>query len=115
MTSYQSYELLIAGREPVKDWSICLICLQVDRTAAVVKRKWRCPDCSSDNTAGLQKPLATYLVENPVSLIERNIAEWSNVKGMRKAYTMLKTARYKCLITLRKREHPEPEQTAAPT
>jgi hypothetical protein len=114
MSSYESFELLIEGKEPVSDWSICLICLQVDRTAAVLKRRWRCPDCGSDNTAGLQKALSTYLVENPVSLIERNLAEWSNVKGMRPAYKMLKAARFKCLITLCRREYPEAEQAPAP-
>lgn len=114
MSSYQSYELLLEGREPVADWSVCLICLQVDRSAAVAKRRWRCPDCGSDNTAGLQKPLTTYLAENPASLIERNLAEWANAKGMRPAYKMLKSARFKCLLTLRKREFPEPEAPPTP-
>jgi hypothetical protein len=113
MGTYESFELLLDGKEPVADWSVCLICLQVDRSAAVAKRRWRCPDCGTDNTGGLQKPLRTYLVENPVNLIERNLAEWGNVKGMRNAYKMLKAARFKCLITLRRREFPDPEQAAA--
>ncbi len=101
-----SYELLIEGNEPIDDWTVCLICLEVDRTSAVARRRWRCSDCGTDNSVELQKPLRTYLVENPLSLLERNLTEWGAVKGVRPAYKMLKSARYKCLMTLRKRSEP---------
>lgn len=96
-----SYEILIEGTEPIDDWTVCTVCLNVARTSAVRgKRKWRCSDCGSDASATLQQPLRTYLTENPVSTIEKNLHEWSNVKGVRPAYKMLRSARYKCLLTL---------------
>jgi hypothetical protein len=102
--SYEHWEILIEGREPIDGWTVCTVCLQVDRTAATERRKWRCSDCVADNTQNLQRPLRAYLEANPAATIERNLQEWGAVKGVRPAYKMLKSARYKCLLTLSKRE-----------
>jgi hypothetical protein len=99
-----SYEILIEAREPIDGWSVCTVCLQVDRTASVLRKRWRCSDCGADNTRDLQQPLRTYLVANPADVLEKNLQEWSSVKGMRPAYKMLKSARFKCLMTLSRRE-----------
>lgn len=98
------YEVLIEKNEPIDGWSICTVCLQVDRTEAVLRKRWRCSDCGSENINDLQQPLRSYLTANPLDQIEKNLQEWSNVKGMRPAYKMLKSARYKCLMTLSRRE-----------
>lgn len=98
------YEVLIETGESIDGWSVCTICLQVDRTDAVMRKRWRCSDCSSENVNDLQQPLRAYLTANPLDVLEKNLQEWSAVKGMRPAYKMLKSARYKCLMTLSKRE-----------
>jgi hypothetical protein len=103
------YEILIEDREPIEAWSVCKICLQVDRAASVRRRRWRCTDCSA--IGDLQQPLTEYLDEHPVHTLEKDLKEWSNVKGVRAAYKMLKSARYKCLMTLNKRR----QANAAPT
>ncbi|HET7132646.1 MAG TPA: hypothetical protein VFJ95_10385 [Gammaproteobacteria bacterium] len=102
--SYEHWEILIEGREPIDGWTVCTVCLQVDRTATTQRRKWRCSDCGADNTQNLQRPLRAYLEANPTQTLERNLQEWGTVKGVRPAYKMLKSARYKCLLTLSKRE-----------
>jgi ribosomal protein L37AE/L43A len=98
-----SYEILIEGRETIDGWSVCTVCLNVDRTTAVAAKKWRCADCGVDARNESQQPLRAYLIENPVSTLETNLREWGNVKGVRPAYKMLKSARYKCLLTLSRR------------
>ncbi|HZF30157.1 MAG TPA: hypothetical protein VE907_13645 [Gammaproteobacteria bacterium] len=102
--SYEHWEILIEAREPIDAWSVCTVCLQVERTAATLRRKWRCSDCGADTTQNLHRPLRAYLAANPVETLERNLQEWTTVKGVRPAYKMLKSARYKCLVTLCKRE-----------
>jgi hypothetical protein len=99
-----SYEILIEAREPIDGWSVCTVCLQVDRTVSVLRKRWRCTDCGAENIKDLQQPLRTYLVANPVDVLEKNLQQWSVVKGVRPAYKMLKSARFKCLMTLGKRE-----------
>lgn len=108
-----SYEILIEQRESIDDWSICTICLSVDRTANVARRRWRCAGCSSDTSNNTQRTLRDYLTENPEDVIEKNLREWGNVKGMRAAYKMLRSARYKCLLTLGRRMREEPPSSAS--
>jgi hypothetical protein len=98
------WEILIEGREPIDAWSVCTICLQVDRTASTERRRWRCTDCSS--IGDLQQPLVEYLDQHTVEMLEGDLKEWSNVKGVRAAYRMLKSARFKCLMTLNRRRQP---------
>lgn len=98
-----NYEILIEGREPIDAWSVCTICLQVDRTASVQRRKWRCSDCSAVGAHAL--PVIQYLDEHPAGTLEHDLKEWGNAKGVRAAYKMLKSARFKCLITLNRRRH----------
>ena len=50
-----------------------------------------------------QQPLPQYLEENPIDVLERNLREWLAVKGMRPAYKSLRSARFKCLMTLSRR------------
>lgn len=95
-----SYEILIEGAEPIDDWTVCTVCLNVARTSAVHAKKWRCSDCGSDSSKELQQPLRQYLTDNSIETIEKNLREWGNVKGVRPAYKMLRSARYKCLLTL---------------
>ena len=99
-----SYEILIEAQEPIDGWTVCTVCLQVDRAVTVARKRWRCSDCGSDTRNNTQQPLRTYLVDNPQSSLEENLREWGNVKGVRPAYKMLKSARYKCLLVLSRRE-----------
>jgi hypothetical protein len=99
-----AYEILVEGREPIEAWSVCTICLQVDRTASVRRRRWRCSDCSS--IGDLQRPLPEYLDEHSIDTLDKDLKEWGNAKGVRAAYKMLKSARFKCLITLNRRRQP---------
>lgn len=98
-----SYEILIEEREPIDGWTVCTVCLNVDRTVAVGGKRWRCADCGIDAASNTQRPLSAYLTENSVETLEKNLAQWGNVKGVRAAYKMLRSARYKCLVTLSKR------------
>ena len=41
-----------------------------------------------------------YLAANPPETLESNLKQWSGVKGVRAAYKMLRSARYKCLLSL---------------
>jgi hypothetical protein len=102
-------EIGAQGREPIEAWSVCTICLQVDRTASVQRRRWRCSDCSSMRE--LQRPLPEYLDEHSVDTLDRDLKEWGNAKGVRAAYKMLKSARFKCLITLNRRRQPGAAQS----
>jgi hypothetical protein len=97
------YEILLEEREPLDRWTVCTVCLNVDRTLAVVRRRWRCSDCGVDASNDTQQPLKDYLLTTPTDVIENNLKEWNNVKGARAAYKMLRAARYKCLLTLQKR------------
>jgi len=101
-----SYEILIEQREPIDGWTICTICLNVDRTVNLAHKKWRCGDCGIDTSNNTQRPLKDYLLENAAETLENNLRQWSNVKGVRPAYRMLRSARYKCLISLGKRLQP---------
>lgn len=98
-----SYEILIEQQEPIDGWTVCTICLNVERTAAVSGKRWRCPDCGADAGNNTQQPLTIYLAENSVEVLENNLRQWGNVKGVRAAYKMLRSARYKCLMTLGRR------------
>jgi hypothetical protein len=100
-----NWEILIASREPIEAWSVCKVCLQVDRTASTQRRRWRCSDCSA--IGDLQQPLVQYLDEHTVETLDKDLKVWGSVKGVRAAYRMLKSARFKCLITLNKRRGPE--------
>jgi hypothetical protein len=104
-----SYEILIDGREPIEAWSVCTVCLQVDRTASVRRRRWRCSDCSA--IGDLQQPLPQFLDEHSVETLDKDLKQWGNVKGVRAAYRMLKSARFKCLITLNRRRQPSAAQS----
>ncbi len=95
------YEILLEGREPVEAWSVCTVCMNADRTASVHRPRWRCSDCGS--LADHQLPIPQYLDENPIEVLERNLREWLAVKGMRPAYKTLRSARFKCLMTLSRR------------
>jgi hypothetical protein len=39
-----SYEILVEEREPIDGWTVCTVCLNVERTAKVWRGKYRCPD-----------------------------------------------------------------------
>jgi hypothetical protein len=113
-----SYEILIEEREPIDGWSVCTICLNVDRTSNVVRRSWKCAGCGASTANDSQRTLKDYLVENSVETLEQNLREWSNVKGMRAAYKMLRSARFKCLMVLGRRLRGElgtPGASPAPT
>ena len=97
------YEILLEEREPLDGWTLCTVCLNVDRSTAVVRRRWRCADCGVDSGNDTQQPLKAYLTDTPTETIEKNLREWNQVKGARAAYKMLRAARYKCLLTLQKR------------
>jgi hypothetical protein len=103
-----SYEILLEEREPMDGWTVCTVCLNVDRTATVARRRWRCADCGVDTSNNSQRRLRDYLTENPAETLEKNLLEWSNVKGVRAAYKMLRSARYKCLLALGRRMRAEP-------
>jgi hypothetical protein len=72
----------------------------------VLRRRWRCPDCGSDSSHNTQ--LRDYLTANDSDKIESNLREWNAIKEMRAAYKMLRSARYKCLLTLGRRMRGEP-------
>jgi hypothetical protein len=95
-----SYEILLEGQETIDGWSVCTVCLNVDRTVAVSAKKWRCADCGIDASNDSQQALRTYLIDNPPDTLETNLRQWGAVKGVRAAYKMLKSARYKCLLSL---------------
>ena len=97
------YEILLEEREPLDRWTLCTVCLNVDRSTAVVRRRWRCADCGVATSNDTQQPLKAYLMDTPTETIEKNAREWNQVKGARAAYKMLRAARYKCLLTLQKR------------
>ena len=65
-------------------------------------------DCGVDTSNNSQRTLRDYLNENPAETLEKNLREWSNVKGVRAAYKMLRSARYKCLLLLGRRMRGEP-------
>jgi hypothetical protein len=106
-----SYEILIEEREPIDGWTVCTVCLNVDRTAKVYGRRWRCADCGVDTSNESQRTLREYLTENSAETIEKNLNEWGSVKGVRAAYKMLRSARYKCLLVLGRRMRGEPAVT----
>jgi hypothetical protein len=108
-----SYEILIEGREPIDAWTVCTVCLNVERAATVAGKRWRCADCGVDPSNNTQRPLKDYLTENTTEVIEKNLREWGNVKGVRAAYRMLRSARYKCLLTLGRRMRGEPTPSAS--
>jgi acetyl-CoA carboxylase beta subunit len=98
-----SYEALIEQREPIDGWSVCTVCLSIDHTTNVIRRRWRCADCGVDSTNNTQRTIKDYLTENSQETIEKNLRDWTAVKGVRPAYKMLRSARYKCLLTLGRR------------
>jgi hypothetical protein len=98
-----SYEILIEEQESIDDWTVCTVCLNIHRAATITEKKWRCTDCGIDAGNNTQRLLRAYLTENPVETLEKNLRQWGNVKGVRVAYKMLRSARYKCLMTLGKR------------
>jgi hypothetical protein len=106
------YEILLGGREPVDAWSVCTVCMNADRTASVRRPRWRCADCGSP--AEQQEPMPQYLDENPIDVLERNLREWLAVKGVRPAYKTLRSARFKCLMTLSRRRHSPPAAQTGP-
>ena len=108
-----SYEILIEEREPIDGWTVCTVCLSVERTTKVWRGKWRCSDCGVDTSNNSQRSLKEYLAENPLETIEKNLRAWTNVKGVRAAYKMLRSARYKCLLVLGRRARGEPEPAPA--
>lgn len=103
-----SYEILIEEREPIDGWTVCTVCLNVDRTANVASRNWKCAGCGVTTANNSQRALKDYLTENSVETIEKNLREWGNVKGMRAAYKMLRSARFKCLMVLGRRLRGDP-------
>ncbi len=108
-----SYEILIEEREPIDGWTVCTVCLNVDRTAAVAGKRWRCGDCGVPTANDSQRSVRDYLLENPQETLEKNLREWGNVKGVRAAYKMLRSARYKCLMVLGRRMRGEPAVPAS--
>ena len=98
-----SYEILVGDQAPIDGWSVCTVCLNVERTEAIGGKRWRCSDCGVGAGNNSQQELKVYLTENPIETIEKNLNQWGQVKGVRAAYKMLRSARYKCLITLSKR------------
>jgi hypothetical protein len=110
-----SSEILLEEREPIDGWTVCTVCLNVDRTGTVAGRRWRCTDCGIDTSNNSQRALRDYLAANPTEALEKNLREWGNVKGVRPAYRMLRSARYKCLLTLGRRMRGEaPPAEAGP-
>ena len=97
------FEILLEEREPLDRWTLCTVCLNVDRSVAVARNRWRCSDCGVDSSNDTQQPLKAYLIATPAETIEKNLREWMNVKGARVAYRTLRAARYKCLLLLQKR------------
>jgi len=112
-----SYEILVEEREPIDGWTVCTVCLCVERTATVERKKWRCSDCGVTTANASQRSVRDYLNENPQATLDKNLQEWSNVKGVRAAYKMLRSARYKCLMLLGRRlrgEAASPASAASP-
>ena len=107
-----SYEILIEEREPIDGWTVCTVCLSIERTAKVYRGKWRCADCGVDTSNDSQRALTQYLKDNYPETLEKNLREWGNVKGVRAAYKMLRSARYKCLLVLGRRMLGEPAPVA---
>lgn len=107
-----SYEILVEEREPIDGWTVCTVCLAVERTEKVWTRNWKCPGCGATTAKDLQRTLKDYLTENSTEQLEKNLREWNAVKGMRPAYKMLRSARFKCLMLLGRRMRGEP--TAPP-
>ena len=97
------YEILLEEREPLDGWTLCTVCLNVDRNLAVARNRWRCADCGVDSRNDTQQLLKAYLMSTSAETIEKNLREWMNVKGARIAYRTLRAARYKCLLVLQKR------------
>ena len=97
------YEILLEEREPLDRWMLCTVCMNVDHSMAVVRRRWRCSDCGVDSCNDTQQPLKAYLIATPAETIEKNLRVWMNVKGARVAYRTLRAARFKCLLVLQKR------------
>ena len=60
-----SYEILIEEREPIDGWTVCTVCLSVERTAKVWRGRWRCPDCGVDTSNNSQRTVADEV--NPVA------------------------------------------------
>jgi len=112
-----SYEILVEEREPIDGWTVCTVCLNVERTEKVYRDRWRCSDCGVDTSNNSQRTIKEYLTENSAETLEKNLAQWSNVKGVRAAYKMLRSARYKCLLLLGRRLRGEvpPASAQAPT
>jgi hypothetical protein len=110
-----SYEILIEERESIDGWSLCTVCLNVERTEKVAGKNWKCADCSVGTANNSQRVLKDYLLENSTETLERNLRQWSNVKGMRAAYKMLRSARFKCLIILGRRLRGESVQPPTST
>ena len=100
-----SYEILLEGRETIEGWSVCTVCLNVDRTAAVTVKKWRCSDCGIDASNDSQQVLRIYLLDNPPATLETNLRQWAATKRIRPAYKMLRSARYKCLLNLSRKQN----------
>ena len=109
-----SYEILVEEREPIDGWTVCTVCLAVERTEKVWARNWKCPGCGVTTANNSQRTVKDYLTENSTETLEKNLREWSNVKGMRPAYKMLRSARFKCLILLGRRLRGEPAAARAP-
>lgn len=109
-----SYEILLGHQEPIDGWTVCTVCLNVDRTATVARRRWKCSDCGVDTSNNSQRVLRDYLTENSSETLEKNLAAWTNTKGVRPAYKMLRSARYKCLLTLGRQLRGEAPPAAAP-
>ena len=59
LTVQMSYEILLEEREPIDGWTVCTVCLNVDRTATVARRSWRCADCGVDTSNNSQRSCAT--------------------------------------------------------
>lgn len=109
-----SYEILLEHNEPLDGWTVCTVCLSVDRTEKVLHRRWRCADCGVDTSNNSQRALRDYLTENSCETLQKNLTQWANTKGVRAAYKMLRSARYKCLLTLGRRLRGEAPPSADP-
>lgn len=104
-----SYDILLEEREPIDGWSVCTVCLNVERTIAITSAKrWRCADCGSPVGRDTPVTVRAYLVANPIETLEKNLKQWGQVKGVRPAYKMLRSARYKCLLSLSRKHHLAP-------
>ena len=69
------------------------------------------PTAASTRRTTVSATLRDYLTENSAETLEKNLREWGNVKGVRAAYKMLRSARYKCLLSLGRRLRGEPAIT----